>query len=356
MKTSLVILTIIAAGATAFAQDVYPEWAIPGDDEFCFETITPDFDADGIYYHIIPGKDGEVAVMNNHPLTIYHNGEPVTFLEALDWAVEKPYAGDIVVPTAVTHDNRTYDVTTILYGAFAKAEGLKSVRIPESVTEIRGGIFGGCKALTVPQIPDLYAELPSWTYVGCVALKSVDLRQYKTIGVAPLAGCYGLEEAVTTGALAQIEALRSRYDTRDAIGVDPDLSGSLRHVYVTSPDAAGATGYDPMSFADSEYAEATLYVPAGSKDAFAASPFWSRFAHIEEGGYSGLDDCVAEQVEVSLAGSIISVSGLDSEAEIYDTLGRRICILTPANPISYSLASGLYVVRTPAGAKKVVVK
>ena len=353
MRKTLAVL-LAASCASSYAQDIYPEWPISGDDEFRTELLEPDFESGGIFYHIIPGADNEVAVMNNHSLLIRHKAEEVLFCEALEWTVDAPYEGDVAVPPSVVHEGKAYEVTTVMYGAFANSADLKSVSLPESVKEIRGGIFAGCSSLDGVQLPGGLSQLPSWTYAGCKSLKSIDLRPYASVGAASLAGCYGLLEVVCTGSPAQVEALRGRYDTRDAMGVAPDMSGSLRRVYVTDPEAAAMTGYGQGSFADSEYAEATLYVPAGSGEAFAASDFWGRFSRIEEREYSGLHECFVEtNISVVASNGTISVRGLDGKAQIYDITGRCGATLLPACPQAKALTTGLYIVRTPAGTWKV---
>ena len=64
------------------------------------------------------------------------------------------YTGDIVIPSSITHEAKTYSVASIGWGAFQRCSGLTSVTIPNSVTSIGQSAFIGCSGLTSVTIPN----------------------------------------------------------------------------------------------------------------------------------------------------------------------------------------------------------
>ena len=58
------------------------------------------------------------------------------------------YTGDIVIPTEIIANEKTYKVSTIGNSAFRDCSGLTSVTIPNSVTNIGNYAFNGCSGLT----------------------------------------------------------------------------------------------------------------------------------------------------------------------------------------------------------------
>lgn len=332
------ILCFVLGAQGAAAQDVFPEWPIAGNDEFRYERIEPDFEADGLYFHYIPGQDDEVALMCNHALTIYHAAEQTLYLDALDWDVENVYSGEIIIPDKVTIEGKEYKVTMMMYGAFVKS-GLTMAKIPEAVKEIRGGVFGGCTNLMSVEFPKGLKRLPEWIFTGCTAMKQLDISQFESIGPMALSGCAGLETLVTTGSVNQINAMQDRFYSMESMGENVVGPYKIREIYVNDAASAAtsAAAYYADAFTAEEYASTELIVPEGSKERFAGNAFWSRFAHISEGAYSGISEiakCDAEKVD------------------IYDVCGRYLGAFEDTG----SLPCGIYILKSKSGIKKIYVR
>lgn len=75
------------------------------------------------------------------------------------------------------------DVTAIGARAFANNQGIRSVAIPEGVTELAGdffseepaGAFSGCVALASVSLPESLLEIGCWTFSGCRNLRSIEI-------------------------------------------------------------------------------------------------------------------------------------------------------------------------------------
>lgn len=79
---------------------------------------------------------------------------------------------NVVIPANVTYNDTTYTVTRIGYKAFKDRENLKSVVIPNSVTEIDSYAFAG-SGLTSVEIPNSVTEIGADAFYFCSSLRSV---------------------------------------------------------------------------------------------------------------------------------------------------------------------------------------
>ncbi len=109
-----------------------------------------DFQVGGIYYNILEDGGCEVTEIP------YNN-----------------YGGDIVVPTTVEDNGKTYNVTRIGDGAFYDCSGLTSVTIPGSVTSIGYCAFSGCSGLTSVTIPGSVTSIGNYILQNSTNLETI---------------------------------------------------------------------------------------------------------------------------------------------------------------------------------------
>ena len=83
----------------------------------------------------------------------------------------------------------------------------------------------------------------------------------------------------------------------------------------------------------------SLYVPIGSKSAYAAADQWKDFGNIEEKDLSGIEDVVADK-------------DFDGTYTVYGLNGALKLTTTDAAEISNSLGKGIYIIN----GKKVLIK
>ena len=100
------------------------------------------------------------------------------------------YSGfaEIIIPSSITYNNITYNVTRIGDYAFYKCSSLASITIPNSVTSIGGATFYDCKSLTFT-IPDGVTSIGGSAFYGCSSITSISIPESVTsIGVSAFEG------------------------------------------------------------------------------------------------------------------------------------------------------------------------
>ena len=136
-----------------------------------------DFKVDGIYYTVTDLSNLECKVVSG-------------------WV---EYNREVVIPSTVTDNSKTFSVVSIDQRAFSLCGYLTSVTIPNSVTSIGAGAFDGCSSLTSITIPNSVTSIGDNTFLGCSSLTSVTIPDSVTsIGERAFYRCRSLT-SVTIG-------------------------------------------------------------------------------------------------------------------------------------------------------------
>ena len=138
MKKSFLLLTLLCGVLSAWAHDV---------------------EVDGIFYNL-----------NNTNKTA-----TVTFRGDSYDAYDDEYAGDVVIPKAVTYNGITYSVTSLGNECFCGCSDLTSVTIPNSVTSLGESCFNGCYDLISITIPNSVTSLGECCFNDCYNLTSITI-------------------------------------------------------------------------------------------------------------------------------------------------------------------------------------
>lgn len=176
--------------------------------------------------------------------------------------------------------------------AFYGCSSLESVNVPASVHEMDGA-FDGCSSLQSLVLPDDIEQIGRSTFFGCTNLKHVKLPANLTrIEEIAFGGCQNLRYIVLPARLEYIfqGAFEDCYALTDIISLNP-----------VPPYLIGYAHF-------SNY-EATLHVPAGSKEAYLNAEGWNYFNIVEDA------------VE---AAAIHQVSLNPSAGRAFDILGRPV--------------------------------
>ena len=177
----------------------------------CFPSIhfsrNYDFKVNGIYYTKL--SDETVAVTKRTidrgayvPLPPDPYQEPelddddyVLDPELLHYEYANPcYFEDVVIPSSVEYQGKTYTVTAIGDCAFEECDWVSSIQLPETLTTIGACAFEGCDALE-PRIPESVTEIGPGAFMSCQGLTSITIPDAVTsISNKMFQWCYNLSE------------------------------------------------------------------------------------------------------------------------------------------------------------------
>lgn len=130
---------------------------------------------DGVLYEYVGFNQGSTSssLYNTYTLLQYPSGK-----------LSAGYTAPVVIA------NR---LTAIGQGAFAGAQSLSSITLPETVQVIGAEAFRNCSALTSITIPDRVTTIPGYAFSGCSALTSVTVPDnVVSIGEAAFQNCSSL--------------------------------------------------------------------------------------------------------------------------------------------------------------------
>ena len=103
------------------------------------------------------------------------------------------YSGTVVIPSAVTYSNTTYNVTGIGNDAFFACSKLASITLPEGITSIGASAFIGCCNLNTITISESVTCIKDCAFQGCTSLTSLTIPEKVTsIGTDAFFNCTGL--------------------------------------------------------------------------------------------------------------------------------------------------------------------
>ena len=189
-------------------------------------------------------------------ITFASNSNPLFYAHHL-YSDENTEIKDLVIPNSVT---------SIGSYAFRGCSGLTSVTIPTSVTSIGESAFFGCSGLTSVTIPNSVTSIGNYAFYRCSGLTSVTIPTSVTsIGDEAFYYCSGLTSVTIPSSVTSIGS----YAFNGCSGL-------------TSVKVGMETPLTIYSGTFSNRANATLYVPAGSKAAYQSANYWKDFKEIVE--------------------------------------------------------------------------
>ena len=144
--------------------------------------------------------------------------------------------------------------------------GCNNTVIPNSITSIGNSAFSHCMLMTSIAIPEGITSIGNWAFYNCASLTSVDIPDLVVIiGEDAFWHC----DALTSVTIGKSVTSIGSWAFLDC--------NNLTSVTIKNPEPIAI---DELTFTNR--ANATLYVPAGSKVAYAAADYWKEFKEIVE--------------------------------------------------------------------------
>lgn len=178
-----------------------------------------DFEVNGIYYKIADS-----------------NTVRVTYRDA----THKCYSGNVTVPSTVTYNGTTYNVTAIGDYAFYNCPDLTGITLPNTITRIYVSAFQACTGLTSITIPNSVQYIFAYAFKGCTNLKTVKLGtdincRLNSIALSAFENCTALGNSNGSGSITCMAL------TPPVLGDDVFTSETLQNAKFYMPYSAYQT-------------------------------------------------------------------------------------------------------------------
>ena len=168
-------------------------------------------------------------------------------------------------------------ITSIGDEAFINCRSLQNINLPSGITTIGSGAFWNCTNLTNVILPSALTSIGDLAFVVCSNLANVTLSSNITsIGSSAFSDCKSLKNLTISKDVTSIKDIRFNNDYEDL---------ELESVYVAWQNPIEAGSF----FNRIKISNCTLYVPQGTKEAYANADVWKDFRNIIEYDATGID-------------------------------------------------------------------
>ena len=134
------------------------------------------------------------------------------------------YAGELVVPAKVKHNNKVYTIVGIGAKAFSGAQKLTGIILPNNITEIGNFAFEGCSALEKIVFPNKQPKFGQGTFFKCDKINSIKFGDdWSRVNLVMFQWSDSLKTVNITAGIEKIEQLK-KLKHLESISVDENNS------------------------------------------------------------------------------------------------------------------------------------
>ena len=168
-----------------------------------------------------------ITVNNVYPIEIdgiNYNFDEVS-LTASVVSKNPKYSGNIILPSSVAHEGKTYSVTKIENSAFDGCYELDSIILPQQLEYIGGSAFWS-SGLKYIRIPGSVREIGGMAFVNCSELDSIDIENgVSTIVSYAFANCTKLRNITIPASVTTLE--HNTFEGCSSL-INVDILGSIQ--------------------------------------------------------------------------------------------------------------------------------
>lgn len=200
------------------------------------------------------------------------------------------YSGALDIPATVQYENTAYTVTAIGRFGFGSWRKLTAVTIPNSVITIGDGAFSDCQSLTSVTIPESVTSIGGYAFKSCDNLKSIEIpNSVKSIGAEAFNVCKSLTSIVLPNSITEIKDITfNECSSLASVTIPASVTsiGNSAFAYCTALNEVHCAAVTPpvcdMASIYCVGAGMTVFVPAGSVEAYRNDNIWNRFTIVAE--------------------------------------------------------------------------
>ena len=185
-------------------------------------------------------------------------------------------------------------------GFFSKCKGLKAITLPGKVKSVGESAFQECSCLETINLPSGITSIGNYAFLECENLKSVTLPSgLISIGDRAFYGCSNLANvtlssnitSIGSSAFSDCKSLKNLTISKDVTSIkDIRFNNDYEDLELESVYVAWQNPIEAGSFFNRiKISNCTLYVPQGTKEAYANADVWKDFGNIIEYDATGID-------------------------------------------------------------------
>lgn len=240
----------------------------------------------------------------------------------------------VMLPTTTATFELPESVSKICPWACSYNPYIKEIVVPSNITEMEIGSFYGNAQLSKVTIEANVTELPEWGFAFNKRLESVVLPESLTkVGVKTFELCQSLKEislpeAVETideGAFHNCSVLETVRMGSAVASLGSQAFASCLQIKEIHVGAAVPPSAFKDTFSPALYSYATLFVPVGAKEAYAAADIWKEFSNIQEETTTGIADVASQTFKTRVDNGTLTISNAEGlSIQVYTIDGRMV--------------------------------